>query len=59
MKRNPKTGSIGFDCGVLAKVLEKRGVAPVATGTGADAQDENNAGQLMPADAMEYLQVCL
>lgn len=57
MKRNEKTGALAFDCGVLAKLLEKRGVSPPLSDAALAADDENNPGQLMPADAMEYLQV--
>jgi hypothetical protein len=57
VKRNVKTGALAFDSGVLTKMLEKRGVAPPLSEAAAAAWDENTGGQLLPADALEYLQV--
>jgi hypothetical protein len=57
VKRNVKTGALAFDSGVLTKMLEKRGMAPPLSDAAAAAWDEHLAGQLLPADALEYLQV--
>ena len=57
VKRNVKTGALAFDSGVLSKTLEKRGVAPPLSEAAAAAWDDHLAGQLLPADALEYLQV--
>ena len=57
VKRNVKTGALAFDSGVLSKMLEKRGVAPPLSEAAAAAWDDHLAGQLLPADALEYLQV--
>lgn len=57
VKRNVKSGALAFDSGVLSKTLEKRGMAPPLSDAAAAAWDEHLAGQLLPADALEYLQV--